>query len=107
MIKALNPFDCFYRFIVAAAVQYGYNALQHASEDLKNNEDVVMVAVQQYFFYIYFPLAFCRKSCDPKFMDVEWQCRGTIDTCKINESFRMRTIRVKAVVTICFQPING
>jgi len=37
-------------------------------------------------FKTYFPNAWCKKSCDPKYTNINHACRGTLQTCEINES---------------------
>jgi len=34
-------------------------------------------------FKTYNPNAWCKKSCDPKFTDMQHPCRGTVDTCML------------------------
>jgi len=42
-------------------------------------------------FSTYNPNAWCKKSCDPKFTDIQHKCRGTLDTCLFPEHENLTT----------------
>lgn len=39
-------------------------------------------------FNVYSPNAFDKKSCDPNWTDSDWPCRGTFETCQMEESLK-------------------
>lgn len=72
-------------------------------------------------FLVYSPNAFSKESCDPKWTRFDWPCRGTFDTCQMDEalrrgaptnaccwrySFRHQLIRAKLVNGIMVQVVE-
>ena len=39
-------------------------------------------------FVVYSPNAYSKSTCDPNWTDLEWPCRGTCDTCRMDDHFK-------------------
>merc|ERR1719362_2417100 len=53
-------------------------------------------------FKTYNPNAFCKKSCDPKYTDINYPCRGTLATCTLPPSQNL-TAAGKPCNTSCWR----
>merc|ERR1719468_1336275 len=119
--------------LVMSAVQIKGDALQHASDSLKEDREVVKAAVSNNGsavkfslaeqstpyatnfalamkedpflgqFKTYNPNAWCKRSCDPDFTNIQHPCRGTSATCQFHESQNLTADTKKPCATSCWR----